>query len=109
VPAHHGREDVGEVGGHRDDAFAVRLGRGDHEKRDDVSVGALVLTDAELGQLEQFLDADPGVAQRLDDGPLPERRLLRGDHVDDLAGRLGPDAKARMAVEGRQALIPFAP
>ncbi len=109
VPANHRGEDVKEVGGNRDDAFAVRLGRSDHEKRDDLPVGTLVLTHAELGQLQQFLDADPGVAQRLDDGPLPEHRLLRPSHVDDLAGRLGPKAKARTAVEACQALIPFDP
>jgi hypothetical protein len=59
VPANHRGEDVKEVGGNRDDAFAVRLGRSDHEKRDDLPVGTLVLTHAELGQLQQFLDADP--------------------------------------------------
>ena len=39
-------------------------------KREYLSIGTAVLTDAELGQLQQFLDADAGVAQGLDDGPL---------------------------------------
>jgi hypothetical protein len=109
VPANHGGEDVEEVGRNRDDAFAVGLGRGDHEQRDDLAVGTLILADAELGELQELLDTDAGVTQRLDDGPLPERRLLRACNVDDLAGRLNPDAKARTAVEARQALIVFIP
>lgn len=109
MPANHGGEDLEEVSRHRDDAFAIRLGRGDHEQGDDLPVRSLVLADAELGELQQLLDADAGVAQGLDDGPLPERRLLGANHVDDLAGRLSSDAKARAAVEARQALIPFVP
>src|SRR5205823_6196134 len=84
-------EDVEQVGGHRDDAFAVSFRWGDDEKGDDLPVGSLVLTDAELGQLQQLLDADSGVPEGLDDGPFPERVLLRPQQIDNLATRLDLD------------------
>jgi hypothetical protein len=63
VPADDRRDDREKLGGHRHDAFPVGLGRGDDEQRDDFAVRALVLADAQLGDLQQFLDADAAVAQ----------------------------------------------
>ena len=79
-------DDVEQFGGHRDDPFAVGLGRGDHQQGDDLAVGALVLADAELGELKQLLDAETGVPQDLDDRPVPERGLLLDRDDDQLAG-----------------------
>ena len=67
------------------------------------------LADTGMTRSRSVLEGAPGVAQRLDDGPLPERRLLCANQVDDLAGRLDPDANTRRAVEARQALTPFGP
>jgi hypothetical protein len=40
---------VKELGGHGNDTLAFALGRGDHQERDDLAVGPLVLADAEVG------------------------------------------------------------
>ena len=50
-------DDVEQLGGHRDDSFAVALGRADHQQRDDLAVGPLVLADAQVRELDQFLPA----------------------------------------------------
>jgi hypothetical protein len=65
-----------------DDPFAVALGWAGHQQRDDLAVRPLILADAEVGQLDQFLAAQPGQAQRFHDRPLPERLplLVRQPH-----------------------------
>ncbi len=78
-------DDVDQFRADRDDTFAVGLGRGDHEQGDHLAVWPLVLADAELGQLNQLLGAQPGVGEGLHGRPLPERGVFGERHVDGLA------------------------
>lgn len=70
------------------------LDAGDDEQRDDFAVGALVLADAGVCQLDQFLDPHAGVPQDLHVGPLPERGFLVGQRPD-LPGLLVAGAPER--------------
>jgi len=54
------------------------------QQRQDLAVGFAELADAQVGQLEHFLDADTGVPQRLDGRPGPEPLDLLPDGVDPL-------------------------
>ena len=76
VPADHLGDDVEQLCRHGDDAFAVTLGGADDQQGNDLTVGALVLPDAEMSQLDQLLSPKPGQAERLHDRPLPERHIL---------------------------------
>ena len=78
-------QDVEQLGGDGEHALAVGLRWRDDEQGDDLAVGSLILADAQLGELEELLDAHTGVAQRLDDRPLPAGGLLLGGDVDHLA------------------------
>lgn len=51
-----------QLGRHGNDAFAIGLGRRDDQQGDDFAVGALVVADAQVGQLQELLDGRPGVA-----------------------------------------------
>jgi hypothetical protein len=44
-------DDVEQLRRHRDHSLPVGLRRGDHQQRDDLVVGALELTDRQVGQL----------------------------------------------------------
>ncbi|MGY4766361.1 hypothetical protein ACXC9Q_05495 [Kribbella sp. CWNU-51] len=46
-----------QLGRHGHDAFAIGLGRRDDQQGDDFAVGALVVADAQVGQLQELLDA----------------------------------------------------
>ena len=59
VAADDCRDDGEQFGRHREDTLPVGLGRGDDQQRDDLAVGALVLADAEVGELKQFLYPTP--------------------------------------------------
>ncbi|MEV7617629.1 hypothetical protein [Streptomyces sp. NPDC089799] len=84
-----------EIGRHRDDAFPFALGRSDHQQGDDLSVGPLILADAEVRELGQLLDSDPAVPEDLDRGPLPEGDLFDLVQVDRLARFLVDDPDRR--------------
>jgi hypothetical protein len=86
VPADDLGQDVEHLGGHGDDPLAVGLGRRDDQQRDDLTVGALILPDAQVGELAEFFDPDAGVSQRLDDDPCPEGAVLGPGEIEDLAG-----------------------
>ncbi|MGH3776900.1 MAG: hypothetical protein ACRDRR_14430 [Pseudonocardiaceae bacterium] len=83
LPAHDHRDHVEALGRHGYDPSPVGLGRGDDEQRDDFAVGALVLADAGVCQLNQFLDPYAGVPQDLHVGPLPERGFLLNQRLRD--------------------------
>ncbi len=91
------RDDVEQLSRHGDDPFAVALGRGDDQKRDDLAVGSLVLPHGQLRQFEYFLDAGAGVAQGLDDGPLPEGGVFFQSEVAGTVRVLLQDADVRVA------------
>jgi hypothetical protein len=91
-----GGQDVGEFGADDQEPFGVGLGRGDLQQRDQVGAGGWgVLDQAVVAEFGEFLDPDPGVSQRFDRYPGPERPVLfsgevtagAGDRV--LAPRLG--------------------
>lgn len=95
------RQHGGELGACRDDTLGVGLGRRDLQQRHDGAVGLTVGLDRVVGQLEQLLDADAGVAQHLDRRPGPERVVLSRFRVDGRAVvGLQPRATAG-AVSGR--------
>ena len=94
-----GGDDVEQFRAHRDDAFLVGLGRGDHEQGDHLAVGPLVLADAELCEFEEFLAAQSGVGEGLHRGPLPERGVFGECDVDGLAGGEVEDPDVRMSVD----------
>ncbi|CQR61872.1 Hypothetical Protein sle_24110 [Streptomyces leeuwenhoekii] len=77
---------VEQFGRHRDDALAVGLGRRDDQQGDDFAVRALILADAEVGELAHLLDADAGVPQGLHRRPVPERGLFVCLDVHQFAG-----------------------
>lgn len=79
------RDHVEELGGHRDDAFPVGLRRRDDQQCDHLATGPLVLPDAQVTELAEFLDAHAGVPQRLHRRPVPERGLFVRSDVDHLA------------------------
>ena len=110
-PADDGGEDVGEFRADHQQPFGVGLGRGDLQQRDEFAgAGQPVLDEAVVGQLGEFLDADPGVAQDLDRGPGPERAVLFAGQVAALAGAgvLGPDPAgwASGFMAGRRSVCP---
>jgi hypothetical protein len=77
-----GEQHGDQLGAHGDEAFGVGLGRDDVQQRDQrVGRGRGVVAQRELGELEQLLDPDTGVAQGLDDRPGPERVLLQHGDV----------------------------
>src|SRR4051794_31550788 len=63
VPSDDGGDDVEQLGGHRDDALTIGLGRADDQEGDHLAVVALVVTDAEVTDLAHLLDADARMAQ----------------------------------------------
>ena len=92
------REHVGQFGADHQQPFGVGLGRRDLQQRDELAGGGQpVLHQAVVGELEQFLDADAGGAQHLDDGPGPERVVLLEGQVAAFAGGrvVGPDLVGR--------------
>ncbi|MFF7082224.1 hypothetical protein [Streptomyces lavendulae] len=52
VAADDGRDDGEELSGHRDDALPVALRGSDHQQGDDLTVGSLVLPNAEMGEFQ---------------------------------------------------------
>ena len=79
-------EHVGQFGADDQEPLGVGLGRGDLQQRDQLAAGReLVLDEAVVGQLGEFLDADPGVAEDLHRGPGPERLVLFQGQVAVLA------------------------
>ena len=95
-------EDVGEFGADDQQPFGVGLGRRDLQQRDQLAgVGQPVLHQAVVAELGQFLDADAGGAQHLDDRPGPERVVFLAGQVAAFPGGrvLGPDPGRR--VRGR--------
>jgi hypothetical protein len=90
---------VGELGTDDEEPFGVGLGRGDGQQRDELAGGGqAVLDQAVVRQLGEFLDADAGVAQDLDDGPGPERVVFLAGQVPPLpaGGLLGPGPGGRV-------------
>jgi hypothetical protein len=75
------------------------LDRGDDQQRDHFTVGAHVLADAELRQLEHLLVAGAGVAQDFDGGPLPEGGVFGEADVDGMAAVFVVDADVVLAVD----------
>jgi hypothetical protein len=76
-----GEQHGDQLGAHGDEAFGVGLGRDDVQQwNQGVGRGWGVVAQRELGEFEEFLDPDAGVAQGLDDGPGPERVLF--EHGD---------------------------
>ena len=85
---------VGQLGADDQQPLGVGLGRGDLQQRDQLAAGwQLVLDEAVVGQLGEFLDPDACVAEDLDCGPGPERLVLFQAQVAVLAaaGVLRPD------------------
>jgi hypothetical protein len=76
-------EHGGEFGAGRQDAFLVALAGRDLQQRQNFAVGFAELPDAEVGELEQLLDADTGMPQGFDGRPRPEP-------LDLLPGRVDP-------------------
>ena len=74
-----------QLGGHRDDPFAVGLRRRNDQQRDDLAVGALVVANTEVGQLQQFFDPQAGVPQDLHDCPVEECALFLDCDTNQLA------------------------
>ena len=73
---------------HQQESFLIGLRGDDLQHRHDLAgVGQLVGEQPEVGDLQQFLDADPGVAQDLDDDPSPERVVLGLIQVEDRTSR----------------------
>ena len=101
------------VGGN--DPFGVGLGGADLQKRHHLPGRGVVLADAEMGQLQQFLDPHAGAPQNLDDGESPERVVLGDVRVesfpwlvealhkqpDGLDAAAGPDPQVAGAVNGK--------
>ncbi len=89
-----GGQDVGQFGADDQQPFGVGLGRGDLHQRDQLGAGRRgVLDEAVVAELGQFLDPDPGVPQRFDRCPGPERPVFFPGQVAACPGRrvLGPD------------------
>lgn len=60
-------QDVGELGADDQQPLGVGLGRGDLQQRDDFGAGRRCVQDqAVVAEFGELVDADPGVAQRLD-------------------------------------------
>jgi len=75
------RDEV-RIGG--DDSLGVGLGRADLQQRHEFAGGGQVLAQAQVGQLEQLLDAGPGASQDLDGCPGPEGVVLQAFRVEPL-------------------------
>jgi hypothetical protein len=91
--ADDGAEHVGQFGADHQQPFGVGLGRRDLQQRDEFAGGGqLVVDEAVVGKLSQFLDPDAGVAQHVDRGQRPERLVFLQAQVASLAavGVLGP-------------------
>lgn len=100
------RGDDGEqLSRHGDDAFAVGLGRRDHQQRGDFAVRAPVLPDAEMSQLRQFLDAAAGVPEGFHDRPFPERPVLFGGDVERASVGLVDDPRRHCPLGLRPVLV----
>jgi hypothetical protein len=87
-------EHVGQFRADDQEPLGVGLGRGDLRQRDQLAGGGqLVLDEAVVGQLGEFLDPDPGVAENLHCSPGPECLVLFQGEVAILAaaGVLCPD------------------
>ena len=68
---------------HRDEPLGVGLAGDDVQQRHQRAGRRRgVVPQRQLGEFEQFLDPDPGVAQRLDDRPAPEPVVFDGRDVD---------------------------
>ena len=79
----HRQQRGDQVGAHRDEAFGVGLGRDDVQQRHQrVRARRGVVPQRQLGELEQLLDPDAGVPQRLDDRPGPEPVVFEAGDVD---------------------------
>ncbi|MFE9009859.1 hypothetical protein ACFYOY_48885 [Streptomyces sp. NPDC007875] len=66
-------QDIGEFGADEQDAFLVRLGRGDLEEGDDLAGGGQAVLDHRvMAEFQHLLDAHTRVAQDLRCGPSPE-------------------------------------
>ena len=66
-------EDLAELGADDQEPFPVGLRRGDLQQRDRLAGGGQGVGDeAAVGELGEFFDADPGVAEDFDDRPPPE-------------------------------------
>jgi hypothetical protein len=85
VPPDYGGDDSEQFRRHRNNALAVSLGRRDHQQGDDLSVRALILPDAQVGQLKQFLDANARVAKDFHCGEFPEGGVLGSGDVEPSA------------------------
>ena len=85
--ADDGGQHAGQFGADQQQPFLIGLGGQDLQQRDEfVGVGQPVGDQGEVGDLQQFLEADPGVAQGFDDRPRPERVVLALRDLDGLAG-----------------------
>jgi hypothetical protein len=73
-PVDHCGQDTGQLRGHQQQWHHFP------------GVGQPIRHEGEVGDLQQFLDPDPGVAQGLDDGPRPEGILLRAKELCGVAG-----------------------
>jgi hypothetical protein len=81
-----GQQDGDQFGADGDEAFGVGLGRDDVQQRDQrVRRWWGVVAQRQLGELEEFLDSDPAVAQGLGDGPGPEGVFFEPGDVDEAA------------------------
>ena len=97
-PADDGAEHVGEFGADDQEPFGVGLGRRDLQQRDQFAgAGQPVLDEAVVGELEQLLGPDAGMAENFDDRPCPERVVFLEVEVPLFAARgiTCPDASGR--------------
>src|SRR5690606_38130548 len=90
------RDDVEQLRRHGDDPFPVALGRGGGLLGHVFAAGALVLPDADVGRLGQFLGPQAGLSLCLHAGPLLDGDVLVPGKVDESAGGPvhGPDRRA---------------
>src|ERR1039457_7206151 len=73
-PADDRRQDIGKFGADQEQSLRIGLARGDLQQRDELAGRRQpVLGDAVVGELQEFLAADPGQPQHLDRGEAPER------------------------------------
>ena len=81
-------DDVEQFRRHGDHAFAIGLRWCDDQQCDDFPLGRWYCRMLSWDSSRELLDPQPGVSQRLDDGPLPEGGVLGEGGVDELAGGL---------------------
>lgn len=80
---------VGEFRADQQQPFLRVLGRHDLQQGDDLAgIGQAILHQREVGDFEEFFEADAGVAQRFDYRPRPERVVLVLGDVALAAGSL---------------------